>query len=198
MMPTTPHTIKQSRGFTLIEAMIAVTIITFAIAGPLFVASRSLVAAEVARDQLTASYLAQEGIEYVRAMRDDEYLIAYQAGGANVSSAAWSDFLTGTDAASIAQCRTSACTLDPARLMGSGSGFSLQPCSGTACTPLYLANGIYTEQSGLSGATVTPFTRTVQALDVSATEERIISTVAWSFHGTPYSVTVTDHLTPWQ
>ena len=197
-MPTTPHTIKQSRGFTLIEAMIAVTIITFAIAGPLFVASRSLVVAEVARDQLTASYLAQEGIEYVRAMRDDEYLTAYQAGGANVSSAAWSDFLTGTDAASITQCRTSTCTLDPARPMGSGSGFSLQSCSGTACTPLYLANGIYTEQGGLSGATVTPFTRTVQALDVSATEERIISTVAWSFHGTPYSVTVTDHLTPWQ
>ena len=65
-----------SRGFTLIETMVAVTILTLAVAGPLMTASRAIVAAQSARDQLTASYLAQEGIEYVRAMRDNEYLAA--------------------------------------------------------------------------------------------------------------------------
>ena len=186
------------KGFTLIETMIAVTILTLAVSGPLYTASRAIVAAETARDQLTASYLAQEGIEYVRAMRDNEYLAAYQAGGATVSSIAWANFLTGGDAAAITQCRTSTCTLDPARAMGTGSGFSLQPCSGESCTPLYLANGIYTQQSDLGGAVRTPFTRTIQAVDVSASDERIVSTVSWSFHGSPYAVTITSHLTPWQ
>jgi len=183
------------RGFTLIETMVAVTILTLAIAGPLVTANRAIVAARISRDQLTASYLAQEGIEYVRAMRDKEYLLAYQAGGPNVSTNAWSNFLN----ASINQCRSTTCTFDPSRNMGSGSGMSLAPCSGNSCAALYLtqlSNGTYgyTQQGG----TVTPFTRTVQAIDVSASDERIVSMVSWSYHGTPYSVTISDHLTPWQ
>ncbi|MEK7114076.1 MAG: prepilin-type N-terminal cleavage/methylation domain-containing protein [Patescibacteria group bacterium] len=191
------------KGFTLIEAMVAVTIITFAVAGPLFSAGRAIVSAETSRDQLTASYLAQEGIEYVRAMRDNEYLAAYREGGASVSTTAWTNFL-----ATIAPCRATACTLDPARSMGVGSDFSLATFSGNA--PLYLTNctngpsglsctppNIYTQQN-LSGSIQTSFTRTVQAIDVSADDERIVSTVSWSFHGIPYSVTVIDHLTPWQ
>ena len=184
------------KGFTLVETMIAVTILTLAIAGPLVTASRAIVAAQIARDQLIANYLAQEGIEYVRAMRDDEYLSAYQVGGADVSATAWDNFLNGSDAASISHCQNSACMFDPSRAMGTGSGLSLTPCSGASCTPLYLSSGIYTEQSG--NGTMTPFTRTVQAIAVSASDERIVSTVSWTFHGTPYTVTVTDHLTPWQ
>lgn len=189
---------KLSTGFTLIETMIAVTILTFAVAGPMFTASRAIIAVQNARDQLTASYLAQEGIEYMRWMRDNEYLSAYRAGGADVSSTAWNAFLSGAGSASIAQCRSSTCTLDPARIMGTGSGFSLLPCSGAACTPLYLANGIYTQQSGIAGARLTPYTRTIQAVSVTASDVRIVSTVSWTYHGIPYNVTIADHLTPWQ
>ncbi|MFA5997898.1 MAG: prepilin-type N-terminal cleavage/methylation domain-containing protein [Candidatus Paceibacterota bacterium] len=187
-----------SAGFTLIETMVAVSILTLSVAGPLFTANRAIVAAMTARDQLTASYLAQEGIEYVRAMRDNEFLAAYQAGGSSVSSTAWTNFLTGGDVASITQCRATTCTLDPASPMGTGSGFSLQPCTESACTPLYLANSIYTQQSEIAGAVRTPFTRVIQAINVSESDERIVSTVSWSYHGIPYSVTVSDHLTPWQ
>ena len=185
-------------GFTLIETMIAVTILTFAVSGPLFTASRAIVAVQNARDQLTASYLAQEGIEYVRWMRDNEYLLAWRSGGEGVSSAAWNAFLSGSGSASIAQCRSSACTLDPARPMGSGNAFSLMPCSGGSCTPLYLANGIYTQRSNIMGSTQTPYTRTIQAVDVTANDVRIVSTVSWNFHGRLYAVTIADHLTPWQ
>lgn len=189
---------KTVRGFTLIEAMVAITIVSLSVTGPLFTASRAIVAAQLARQKLTASYLAQEGIEYARAMRDNEYLAAYRTGGANISTDAWTDFLTGSSAGSITQCRTTACTLDPARSMGSGSGFALQSCSGASCAPLYLANGIYTTQSGIAGSVQTPYTRTIQAIDVSASDVRIVSTVSWSFHGTAYLVTVNDHLLPWQ
>jgi len=201
---------KSNKGFTLIESMIAVTILTFAVAGPLYTASRAFVAAEIARDKLTASYLAQEGVEYMRAMRDNEYLAAYQAGGASISSTAWNDFLNGTSAASITQCRAMTCTLDtyPTVSMGTGSGLSLNTCntySRSSCTPLYLANGVYTQQSGIAEAVKTPFTRTVQVKDVVDSsgvavlnDKQAISTVSLSFHEIPYVVTVTDHLTPWQ
>ena len=92
------------RGFTLIETMIAVTIITFAVTGPLFTASRSIVAAQTVTSQLTASNLAQEGAEYVRAMRDKEYLSAFQAGGQNISTTAWTNFTSGAGAGAVTQC----------------------------------------------------------------------------------------------
>ena len=192
------HPTSGLRGFTLIETLVAITIITIAVSGPLFTASRAIVAAQIARDQLTASYLAQEGIEYVRAMRDNEYLSAYQASGLNVSTAAWNNFLAG----SINQCRGSICTLDPSKPMDSGNDMSLAPCSGS-CAPLHLtqlSNGTYgyTQQSG---GTVTHFIRTIQVIDASpsgATDVRVISKVSWDFHNTPYSISISDHLTPWQ
>lgn len=191
---------NSSTGFTLIETMVAVSILTLAVAGPLFTASRAVLAATNARDQLTASYLAQEGIEYVRSMRDNEFLVYYLARGSAISTAAWTNFISGSDSASITGCRASTCTLDPGRIMGIGSGLSLETCSGASCHPLYLANGIYTQQSNIPGSVVTPFTRTIQLIDVpgSTTDERVVSTVSWTFHGTPYTVTVYDHLTPWQ
>ena len=140
-------------GFTLVESMVAVTILTIAVAGPLLTASRAIVAAKIARDQLTASYLAQKGVEYVRSVRDDHYLAAYQTGGSDVSGAAWSSFLS--------------------------------VCTGGGCIP------------GLE-ETFPNFSRSVQVTPVSGTDVSVASQVSWSYHGTPYSVTVTDHLTPWQ
>lgn len=63
------------KGFTLIETMVAITILTVAVSGTFFVANSSINASSIARDQLTASYFAQEGIELVRQARDNNYLI---------------------------------------------------------------------------------------------------------------------------
>lgn len=184
------------RGFTLIETLVAITVVTLAVAGPLTSATRALVTAQLAREQLTASYLAQEGIEYLRLMRDNEYL-AFAGTGSGASTAAWTDFTAGSSAASITSCIASTCTLDPARQMGTGSGFSLNTCSGAGCTALYLANGIYTQQSNIGG-TKTPYVRTIKATTVSTTDERITSTVTWVSRGITRTITVTDHLTPWE
>lgn len=195
------------KGFTLIETLVAISIITLSIAGPLYTANSAIVAAENARNQLTASHLAQEGIEYVRWMRDNEYLAAYQTNPLTASTASWTEFLTGASAASIASCRTSKCMLDPAQTMSSGTGsqYSLQPCGDAghpACTPLYLSNNIYTQQAV---GEATPFKRTIQMIDIPGTEgtplypdKRVISTVSWNYHSTSYSIVITSHLTPWQ
>lgn len=180
----------------MVETLIAIAVLSLAVVGPLYTAGRAIVAAQTANDQLTASYLAQEGIEYVRAMRDYTYLVYFKAGGANISTNAWNSFVSGALVSSITKCHATTCMYDPYYTMGSGN--SITTCPGGVCSPLYLANGIYTEQGSLAGAAKTPFTRSIQAVTVSVSDERIISTVSWNFHGIPYSVTVTDHLTPWQ
>lgn len=181
--------LPDSRGFTLIETIVAITILTLAVTGPLFTASRAIVAARAASYQLTASYLAQESVEYVRMLRDNHYLAAYAIEPATASTTGWASFRTA-----VSPCVTGVCTFDPTG--GSLGDQFLAACSGTCF--LYLTNqtnGIYTQQSI---GTQTQFKRTVKISDVPGNEERVVSTVTWSFHNMSYTVTVTDHLTPWQ
>src|SRR3989344_7070949 len=187
-----------TKGFTLVETLVAVTILTIAVVAPLYVANRAIVSSQIARDQLVASYLAQEGIEYIRTMRDHEFLVAYRAGGSTVSDNAWEAFVGGPSSGSIASCITTTCTLDPAKQMGTGSGFALTPCSGNVCGPLYLSNDVYTQQSNIPGSVVTPFVRTIQATLASGNDMRIVSTVRWTSRGTLYTVSIYNNLVPWQ
>ena len=69
----------KKNGFTLVETMVAIAILSMAVAGTLYTADRTMVAAETANSQLTASYLAQEGIESARMERDDFYLNRYES-----------------------------------------------------------------------------------------------------------------------
>lgn len=173
---------KHTKAFTLIETLIAITIITIAIVGPMTAASRAIVAAQSARDQLTASYLAQEGVEYVRAIRDDAYLAGYLLGD---TTNVWDNFTSSGD---LGDCLLAGCALGA--LVHTDSVLTttvLTPCSEDGCprAPITL------------GGTGTEFTRTIH-LDVSASDARVTSEVSWDFHGTAHSVMVTNHLTPWQ
>jgi len=67
-----------SRGFTLIETLVAVTLLSVAITAPMSLTTRSLAAAYYARDQITAFHLAQEAIESVRHARDHNILLNAQ------------------------------------------------------------------------------------------------------------------------
>jgi prepilin-type N-terminal cleavage/methylation domain-containing protein len=58
-------------AFTLIETLVAIAILMVAITGPLTIANKGLVAAVGSRDQTIASYLAQDLMEYVKNVRDD-------------------------------------------------------------------------------------------------------------------------------
>lgn len=65
---------KNMQGFTLIETLIAVLLLALSITGPLAIASKGLTATLVAKDQITAFYLAQDALEYVRFARDSNLL----------------------------------------------------------------------------------------------------------------------------
>jgi prepilin-type N-terminal cleavage/methylation domain-containing protein len=162
----------RSKAFTLVETLVAVSILALSVAGPLYTANHATVLTKVVHDRVTASYLAQEGVEYVRAVRDSAFL-ADQAGG-------WNAFLT-----TMTSCATS-CLVDP-------YSENLQACTGSSCTPLYVANNRYTISS--SGGVVTPFTRT---LSYTAATDTLLVQVAWDHHGVPHTVQIVEQLRPWQ
>ena len=68
------HGATTRRGMTLIETLVAISILAVAIVAPMSLTMQSLSAAYYARDQITAFNLAQEAIESVRAVRDGNIL----------------------------------------------------------------------------------------------------------------------------
>lgn len=57
-------------GFSLLETMVAITILMMTIVGPLALASRGIVFADYVKDEITGFYLAQEAMEAIRNIRD--------------------------------------------------------------------------------------------------------------------------------
>lgn len=62
-----------NKAFTLVETLVAISILMLSVTGPLYFATESLKAATYARDQITAFYLAQDAFEQIRKIRDDNY-----------------------------------------------------------------------------------------------------------------------------
>lgn len=61
-------------GFTLLETLVAISILVTAIVGPLTLAAQTIRSQQVAKDNLIAANLAQEGIELIRNYRSNNVL----------------------------------------------------------------------------------------------------------------------------
>jgi type II secretory pathway pseudopilin PulG len=57
-------------GFTLVEALVAVSILMIAIASPMTLAQKGLSTATLSKDQMIAAFLAQDAVEAVKNIRD--------------------------------------------------------------------------------------------------------------------------------
>jgi prepilin-type N-terminal cleavage/methylation domain-containing protein len=69
----------RSRGFTLVETLIAISIFSVVIITMMSFLSQNISNTGYAKKKIIAGYLVQEGIEYVRNMRDNAVL--YTGGG---------------------------------------------------------------------------------------------------------------------
>jgi len=65
---------KIEKGFTLIELIITIFVISVGLVGVMTLIQNTLQSASAVRSNLTASYLAQEGIELVRNIRDANWV----------------------------------------------------------------------------------------------------------------------------
>lgn len=64
-MPLKNIKTKHNQGFTLIETFGAITILVISVLGPLSLLSANIADGSIIKNQMTANYLAQEGIELV-------------------------------------------------------------------------------------------------------------------------------------
>jgi len=61
---------KSTTGFTLVEALVAISILMVAVTSPMMIAQKSISTAILTKDQMTASFLVQDAIEAIKNIRD--------------------------------------------------------------------------------------------------------------------------------
>ncbi len=175
----TPHTPHPFRGFTLIETLVAISVLLLSLAGPLSIAAAALKSANYARDEVTAYYLAQEGIEYVRAIRDQNYL----------SGNTGSLWLNGINGVAGDSCINTNCTVDI-------PSFTHEACGG-ACLPLKISESgnLYNTTAGDSSI----YTRSLTMTRIDDLDEEAIVTVTmtWSSHNLSRSFQISEHIFNW-
>lgn len=182
---------RTDRGFTLIETLVAVMILSMALAGPLSIASRGLQTALVAKDQVMAYYLGQDAIEYVRFARD-------------TNSIAGNDWLAG--AASGSATDLSACEGATGCYLDSLEQSPNHPtaCSAALCagTPLYYDANSHFFTYSTTGTARTVFTRSVSIttpVGTNASEAKLTVVVSWQdLPGVTHQVILTEDLYNWR
>lgn len=183
-----PH-VQKNKGFTLIEVLVAIFILITAVVVPLTIGSKAFAYSNFVRDQSTASYLAQEAVEYIRLQRDNSSLNASPNGAWNDFKSIISSCMSDLDDADLGGCRFDVRESYP----------SLISCDGKCPVMYRQEDGTYSYNIESAKS----FLRSVETsvVDPSAPTERVRVdvTVYWNTNGIDQrSFEVTDYLTPWQ
>ncbi|MDD5165699.1 MAG: prepilin-type N-terminal cleavage/methylation domain-containing protein [Candidatus Pacebacteria bacterium] len=179
-------------GFTLVETLVAIAILMVAIAGPLTVANKALTAALGSRNAMIATYLAQEGMESIKSIKDNN---------AAILPANW---LNGLNESS---CTTACTTPDATQLfLGDDTAVGIIPCTATTYSECQMnvsniSDYYYPSIINVNGAyKVTPFVRYFFISPVTNPSnnpnERIVTVVvAWSDGSVPNEIRLKELIT---
>ena len=167
------QTLRNQSGFSLVEVLVAISLLLIALVGPMTFFARSSQSTEVANDRAIATFLAQEGAELIQKMRDDrtlEYFFDPNQDG-------WSLPADANFLADVSQC------IEPDRcgvFINDTGRVDVINCFGDSCALLYDENAGRARYNHNSGDT-TPYTRTIQLRpdETSNREVEIISRVEW-------------------
>lgn len=185
---------KKQSGFSLIETLIAVSILMIAIAGPLSLVQAGLFSSIHQRNQVTATYLAQEALEYIKNVRDTN---AYYQYGTNSPVRNWLS-IDGTAGNDLLDVCGAGCYVDPHKTLNGGNNFIQSVSSAGVNLPLRLsADKIYSYNAG--GAK-TSYVREVTITDVAGTTDEVTVTVkiSWKDNQIDRDYTVRTNLLNYQ
>lgn len=169
--PTIFLTKKSGGGFTLLELVISLFIVTVAVSGAFVILQKVITSTTISESNLTASFLAQEGLEIVRNLRDRNW----------IKGLSWDNGLT--DCTSGKYCEVDYDDVTP--LIGVNE----------ATLPRFLKidnAGFYNYVSGKE----TKFKRKIY-ISVSANNLKIQVLVQWQDFGRNYEVSVKGELYKW-
>jgi len=154
---------KNNKGFTLLETMVAIAILTISITGPLAFAQTGLRASYIARDQMVAFALAQDAIESIKNIRDTNSL----------KKRAWLTYLDS--------CFNGACNIDTSANVSQLTSSNIVSCSNGRCPVLRFneATGVYSFNTSDPESI---FQRTVFMREVNPDEYSVVVEVEWDTH----------------
>jgi len=154
--------ISKKRGFTIIESLVAISILVVAVVGTLTAVQSSISSHIYSKDQVIAFYLAQEGFEHIRNLRDQNRLNGLH-------------WLSGVAEDSDDPCSFgNACIVDPLLV------YSPTRCSGVGNCPVLRQDneeGYYGYHASWSP---TNFKREITLTSVNENEIAITVEVSWS------------------
>ena len=178
-------------GFTIIETLMAVLVLSIAMAGSLALAAKGLGLIQVARQEVSAVYLAQDAMEYIKGVRDTNCLVGNSL-LTNCTTTTWLGAARslGTRCGDSAGCQIDTLTGD------------VSVCPAAGCAALnYDATGAFYTYSGVSSVP-TAFVRSVYIqtpVGGNADEASTTVLVQWSGQGgVTRSVRIHDDLYNWQ
>lgn len=186
-------TARDERGFTIVEVLVSLLIFSVAVTGVITVAAQGGLNVNASKLTLTATYLADEGIELMRAMRDNAVI-----GGATPADG-WDAF---TAAYGSSTCTlTAPCDIDPSVLSSPfPSGANVVACPtgpGGGFCPLYVqSDGSYGDTAP-TGASPSPYSRQIVVVPVSGSsgdEQQVTVKVRYKVGTGTKTVTVSENL----
>lgn len=162
----TPHT----AGYSLIEALVAISILLIVITGPLTILTTTARSSSYASEQVAAFFLAQEGLELIQKMRDDLFLQHFQNPVAVNNP--WVSFKSLVDPVCTTACRV---------VLSNTGGVTVSAISSTVPSTLLYAGATTTRAriGHTNTAAMTPtYTRRITVFD-GANGVRVRSEVTW-------------------
>lgn len=193
---------KFNTGLTLIETLVAISIFTLSVLASMMVLSNNISNTVYTKKKLIASYLAQEGVEYIRSMRDTYML--YSSSG----SAGWGSFnvkVAGNvyPLGNSVCASTNGCYFNPDNLSTYSGPMPITQIPISNCTSANCSNGpmYYDSATGKynNSATGSPsgFTRKIKVTQMSTDETNVTSTVFWTQGSGTYSMVFSENLFNW-
>lgn len=183
---------NNKKGFSLVETLVALFVFSIAVTATMAVMSQGVSSITNSKNKITASFLAQEGIEYFRNIRDSYYLSFPED-----KNTAWNDFAETLYGSCISDgCGLSLLENYTFSFTVNEFYFFIHNCDGNFCGFRYIpSSGIFIQQDTTGAVTI--FTRKIKFEKLDDNNLKIISEVSYTQGGKTNAVSSTDYLTNW-